>query len=143
MRRNQYEAQQGLHDLCVQKVAKYVKDFEALLRAEDHMMERFERVRPSLKGFNKDRQLERRACRINSSEANSAFFRYCKERNVVLLHHGKTWLKKFSAEILRNLPLTEFMKQALELADPTLFGAAPPSASIADQPGEGATTAHG
>ena len=79
--------------------------------------------------------MERRACRINSPETNSSIFRYYKERNVVLLHHGKTWLEKFSAELLRNLPLTEFMKQALELADPTLFGAAPPSASTVEQPG--------
>ena len=60
--------------------------------------------------------------------------------------YGKAWLEKSSAELLRNLPLAEFMKQALELADPTLFGAAPPSAkqsstmraaSTGEQPGEG------
>ena len=56
---------------------------------------------------------------------------------MVLSHHDRIWLKNFSADMLRYLPLTEFMKQALELADPTLFGAAPPSASTADQPGEG------
>ena len=57
MRRNQYEAQQGLHDLCVRKVEKYVKDFETLLNAEEQKLARFERVKPSLKGFNKTRQM--------------------------------------------------------------------------------------
>ena len=76
LRRHQHLAQPKLYDLCVQKVSMYVKQHESMLQAEYDMLDRVERVRPSLKGFNQVRQVQRRACRsITSANPELSVFR--------------------------------------------------------------------